>query len=264
MAWARVIAMGLLITVAGCQASLRDGIGIDGGEDPEGMDVTVPGVTPRGVTDPDRLATAHRDSLVGQSYTLRSTLIMNRSRNRQMRMERVLRTGRDKERFLFEQRLQGDSPFSGVNRPERNLTVWSDGDRALAAIGREGGIRFERSRPSSGWRMFHGEQAIRSYFDRPDETVVERIDYRGWLAYRIVATQTGDQGGRGVTVRAVAIVDTFGRIFTLRISGPAKGFAWIPGEGAVVITLEYTDIGETTVPRPGWLATANETIDTVG
>lgn len=254
--------LALLVMVAGCQSALPLGTEVQEAPGTTSKPVTAPGLTADGVRDADRLAKAHQDSLMRHSYTLRTTITIDRTDGGSMVMTRALFVGEDHERFLFRQRVRGDIPFSGVNRPDRNLTVWSDGNRAYARVVDQGGSRYSVTSPAIGWRMLHGGQALRTYFSRSSETRLSRLTYRGWAAYRIVATPRGSPSRSNGHLRAVAVINTFGHIFTIRIRGPATTLDWIPGTGHVRIKVEYDAIGDTTVPTPSWVRTArNETTD---
>lgn len=255
-----IVLIALLVTVAGCQSVLPGGMETDEANRATPRPVSVPGVTVHGVRDANRLALAHKNSLNQQSYTLRSTIVINRTHGDSMVMIRVLRVGDDHERFLFRQRVHGDIPFSGVNRPDRNLTAWSSGKKAYAVTVTEQGPQYTVTSPTIGWRMLHGQQALRKYFSRPEETHIVPVIYKGWAGYRIVANQSSSLPSANPRLRAVTIIDTFGVIFTLQITGPATDFDWIPGEGWVRIELRYEEIGDTTVSEPSWIGRAkNET-----
>lgn len=209
--------------------------------------VAPPGVDASGVADVGRLAAAHRSSLRGTSYTLRTAVVVRRpDGTERARRTSVLRVGEDGRRFSYEKRATG--AFPEAISPQRNRSAWSSGDHTFVRFEERG--RWEYARYDYGLEravvVLDGHEAASIYLGGLRNATVEEVSADGWLAYRI--SSSGPSGSA-----TAAVVDSFGLLRSLEVVRPAGAVFWLHGEGTAVRTLAYERVGNTTVSRPAWV-----------
>ena len=243
------LAVAVLAALAGCGA-----VGLlDGGTTPTpaARHVAAPGLGPSGVEDAGLLARAHRASLDGVSYTLRTAVVVRRTDGSTRAARRttvwVARGRGDDRRFRLEQRATGD--FPEALEPQVNFSAWSPGRHTYVRI--DPSARQARyTRYGGGIAdaivVLDGDEAIDIYLAGVRNATVEETSVDGWLAYRLEATAPS---GR----HTVAVVDAFGQLVSLAVTLPASEVAWLHGRGTALRTVRYDRVGDTTVERPAWV-----------
>lgn len=235
-----------IAVLAGCGAA---GLLADGTATPtqDARFVAAPGLDAEGVADVERLAAAHRASLRGTSYTLRTELVVRRpDGTERARRTTVLRVAADGRRFAMDRRATGAFPES--IRPQRDRSAWSPGDHTFARFEEEGRWAYARY-PDGIDRavvVLDGHEAAGIYLGGLRNATVEEVTADGWLAYRLSATEPS--GGE-----TVAVVDSFGLLRSMEVVLPASEVFWLHGDGTAIRRLAYERVGDTTVTRPGWV-----------
>lgn len=243
-----VLVAGLAV-LGGCSATGLVGPGST--PTPEPPYVAAPGIDADGVEDASQLAAAHRASLEGVSYTLRTGVVIRRPdgsvRATRTTVVRVGRGGPHGRPFTLEQRAAG--PFPEAIATQANFSAWSSGGHTFVRI--EPGARQSRyTRYDGGVSdaivVLDGDEAIDIYVAPLSNASVVETSADGWIAYRLESTAPS---GR----HTVAVVDSFGLLRSLSVRTPAEDVFWIRDPGTVVRTLRYERIGNTTVERPDWV-----------
>lgn len=247
----RLAVVGLVVVLAGCGALGGSG-GPDGPFDTETdeertltpvavPEVTAepaplpPGVTTAGVTDADALLDAHRAVLRNQSYTLTVRLSVDG-----VVSERLARV-ESPTRYYQREVLAGSE--SNVSRFASDRTVYT---RSVAPNATRY-ARFDTVRPP-------GSQTVREsrlLLSVPTATVFETtVDGRPAFVVRgSYPVHPAASALRNVTLRAVVRPDGLVRSLNAsytRVDGADRT--------AVSRSFRYTDLGETTVDRPDWVA----------
>lgn len=235
-----------LAVLAGCGAAglLADGTATP---TPAARFVAAPGLDAAGVADVGRLAAAHRASLRGTSYTLRTELVVRRpDGTERARRTTVLRVAADGRRFSMDRRASG--AFPEAIRPEGDRSAWSPGDHTYVRFEERG--RWAYARYPHGLEravvVLDGHEAAGIYLGGLRNATVEEVTADGWLAYRLSATEPSG-------TETVAVVDSFGLLRSMEVVLPAGEVFWLHGEGTAVRRLAYERVGNTTVARPPWV-----------
>lgn len=246
---AAVALVTLALVVSGCAGTL--GPGAAPGPTPVET-VTVPGLSDAGIEDAGRLVDGHEAELEGRSYTLVSTVTLVRTdTGERARIVRELRVDPGNDRQSFVQRAEGRFPYA--LGPQDEIAGYSDGNETVAVF--EDGPRTIRSRYPYvlNWNLFDGDDVV--YFvDDLSATSVERTEYDGWIAYRIEATEPTNASALARTSAAMT-VDSFGLVRHFRLETTPWRWShlgrsyWLPWD-RLEVTVEYRDLGNTTVERP--------------
>ncbi|MDY6818029.1 MAG: hypothetical protein SVG88_05140 [Halobacteriales archaeon] len=242
-----------LVVLAGCEGAIGDLRETTPTSTPE-PSVAAPGVATTGVTDVDRLAAAHRDSLQDRSYTVLAVVrieLINGSRT----YRRVTRLKVDTAHRQFWLRQNASGPFPHELEPRRNFDAWSDGNftyvRSTTGNETDNRTEFQRFNPTSApvnAEMLNGQSAIRSYLGAVNRTTVTEVSRDGWIAYEIRTV-----GDRFQPYAIRAVVDTFGMIHALTVRYPVDTEF---GPAIATYRFEYSGVGTTTVTAPDWVSKA--------
>lgn len=283
-----VVAVALLVVLAGCNAPLLPG---GDGSTPTPSPASTPtatattpgttapdpadaGLSASGVEDPLALTAAHEARLANTSYTLTGTTTVRAADGTVLvRNNRTVEVAAGGERFAWDgtSEVAPGTP-AWLNRSFRRLPVeraFSDGNTTTAVVVDFDGERrvhqsSDRGTGGTNWvgRDFTGATLTRWAFLGVDTRVVdvERVD--GTVRYHLAATD----GPQNLTVSPrddhpaelaslTAEVDRTGVVRALVIQYVVER----DGERyGVTTTLTVTDVGETTVERPGWLEDLEE------
>lgn len=264
-----------VVLLAGCSA-LSGGGGSDGVETVTPVpEVTPeerypPGVSERGVTDAEFLASVHSDQLAERSFTLTSVRTVNGSdaTTRSGLHIRVAYDGNDSY-HAWAATAGPDGPVF-LGEPPASAEFWSDGETYLRKLTRENETRYDRLRPGRqrvpGPRYWtrtaafgdRGGSAIRTYQQVLSSFVfeVERgATVDGTPTYRLVSVDRTDDAFAPSEMTAV-------RNASAELTVTSRGFirsaelryeGTVDGERVVVDRrIEYERVGETTVGRPAW------------
>jgi hypothetical protein len=224
---------------------------------------TVPGLGPGGVTNATLLATAHRRTLSGTSFTER-TVTTARDANGTVLGRESLLVMRGPEAFRLVYAVEG-----GPRRDARSFQtvaaeVWSDGRTTVQSV-TDGDGTTRRERLSNAFYGTFVTPDATLYAGTLERTPLRRVDRRvvdGTTRYVFEAegldpepvfgligtTPTGNGSLR-------AVVGTDGVVRRVVLTFPAR---YRGRPVTVEHVFEYVDVGRTTAPRPSWYGTAVE------
>lgn len=217
-----------------------------------------PGLTPRGVQDPDALADAHVEAIHGRSYvwrmeefrsTRRDSSVANANRSKTLRVE-------DERRYRYgtDRRELGRH---GDDRYQFNFTEYAEGDRSYRRYYELGATRptFEDSAAANASHVYggHATGRITLFLDLPEATVVER-ERDGQRYYRVTGDLDAIPAVGGVTngsVTATVTPEGFVRTLDATYRRAVRNRTQ-----RVTYSYAYENVGNTTVERPAWVAPA--------
>lgn len=248
--------VAVAVLLAGCGGALGTGTET-ATPSPAAPHVAAPGVTATGVVDTDRLTRAHVSSLQNQSYTVRSVIRLSRDNGTdQTHFVKLLRVGQDHRHERFSQYRFGVSP--GAEDAQPQMETWSTENESFSAVDAGSRLRYTHYKRPIDPPLLDGEEAIQIYFGSIEDVEVRKIDYGGWIAYRIEGVDPG-QPSPEKDLRVDAVIDSFGLLHEFHLAGPAERFFWFSRPfwlrwDRISVTFQYTSIGATTVEQPAWVA----------
>ncbi len=213
--------------------------------------VAAPGITHDGVEDPARVARAHAASLAGQSYTVRAELtVLGPDSAERGGSVTVLRAAAGGDRFAYEYDARGRFPPDTIAQPD--VEAYANGTHTFERQTRPNETTYRAYVTENvGYaEALRGPSAVRRYLAIGGTASVERVDHRGWVAYRVRAAEP--DGRRTVE----AVVDTFGLVHELEATLPASDLYPAPAGDTVRYTVTYSAVGNTTAGQPEWLEEA--------
>lgn len=247
-------ALSLLVLLAGCSAAFTGSTATPSATPapvPEGEARTPtgpPGVGPQGVYDPARLVNAHGEALANVSHVIvLTTTRRDANGTLNSRYHRVVRLGGD-GRFHYALN-QTDRVGDGtrVVRIER----FGNDERVVEVVSSGNGTSYRAwsadGQPPAVVDPASGRQSLGWLFTIVDTELTGTRDRNGATVYRLAGGPRDYPPLRNVSL--VAFVDARGVVREYRIdytavrpSGPVR----------VSVDVAFTDIGATTVSRPGW------------
>jgi hypothetical protein len=270
----RVRLLLVAVLLAGC--SSFGGTPTPGGLTPAPVPETTPtadGSDPAADASATRLVDGHVRQLRNQSYTVSSNYTV-RYRNGSLRSRALVRVELAEDR-AYRTRLgtAGPEAWRILGSPPATAVFWSDGSLYAGKYGRENGTTYSEFTPGDGgvgtWHFWAKRAAFRggssyergalvSLFGSIETETVGIRSGDGTAAYRLVGTQPRStefarRGMRDVhDVRlVVVVVGGIVRSVDLRYE------ATVDGDPVVVRwRIEYTNVGNTAVRRPEWVARA--------
>lgn len=255
-----VVVVGLA-ALAGCSGYISSLDGPQPTQTPaEPEHVAAPGVTTDGVTDPGRVAKAHAAALANRSYTRWAVTTINGSRGRSAEATELLKVGPDGNRL----RVTNYSGFSDVaygsdgSPPFQEEYIWWNGYYSYTAqVGRaDNDIAYARNKRNTIARIAPRVERNVEILTLFNTTNVTQITHKGWVAYRLEASNNQNTTNQQSGLRVVAIIDAFGRLHKLRLESVSDSFYLLHDGGKVTITITYDGIGNTTVTQPAWVENA--------
>jgi hypothetical protein len=233
-----------------------------------------PGLTKYGVVNSTALNNAHNAALSNTSYTVLVTTT-ERYTNGSPRARRMTRTRvvEPVGRYYSIMEWEGPSQVFATNSTYYHIEWWSNGERLLIArtVGNNS-TYMKSSQPSRRWPDFsNSNDRFYFLFQAVDTRVVGKETLNGTMLYRIESTEVlhpylvvGGMAGvyddpRNITFQA--LIDSRGIVPEYRIAYTATDTATNTNENItirIVRTVRYTEIGSTTVERPSWYETANQ------
>lgn len=244
--------------------------------------IAVPGVSPEGVVDPDALAAAQRDFLLNTHYTLVDRHEI-RDTTGALRSTLVLDFEMDTDRsYLTRVSVEGVEAPDFFGDPPLSAAYYAEGDRVYASRSQGGDREFRAAPPSQNglywahwavtvpYRLHHGgpRSFYSDLFRSTPTQLVPRTRAEGDSRHRVINQGDRPRGGYGPFERWL---DLSG-IRDLSVSAALDDICPIPsltmdfvaeiGLETVTVerTLEYRDVGRTTVERPDWFARARAEI----
>jgi hypothetical protein len=265
----RVLAVAVLLAVAGCNAPASDPTPDATPVTPApvpastatGPTVFAPGVTDEGVTNPPRLARTHAQTLDTTSYTVNQTLV-RRFDNGTVRSRYATRARFAEEQARFRASLRQVDHEDGERTVQRTRR-FGDGDRAYVASteGNRTDYRLLRypdgePRPPSNVyvRNLTNPGTIERLFTLVDTYTVETFTENG-TRYAHLRTVEPETLSPLQNVTLSATVSERGVVTRYRLDYSVTRTARV--ETTVVVS--YTNLGNTTVERPAWVDRVNET-----
>ena len=265
MRWRSVVVV-VLVVLAGCNGVLDGGDGSTATVTPAAVPTDrptatahpalAPGLTRRGIEDPEALLAAHADALDGRSFTTRSnTTVEFPNGSVAARGTSTTYAGPSGEAV----RLVLDR--NGTDEPTR-IEAWQrDGELLVNRTYTNGTTTYDRIAVGGQQRIgTYGAGSLEYLFDSTSlagTSVAERA--RNGTPVYVVRGRTEGQLMDGTTFRLV--VDSDGRIQRYRVTRAT----FAGNESATATTVvTYDDVGTTPPPeRPAWVDTARERTTTV-
>lgn len=216
--------------------------------------VLVPGLTASGVRDPGRLASAHEDTLEGQSFTVvRNTTVEGPNGTLSQWDSRVEVTGgRDRYHSFRIAETSSEYPVSPL---QPRLEIWFDGSSMYFRGMRDGHVTYARQRGNALGDLSHRDRLYALYASF--ETRVERTDD----GYRVVGTRLASpavldaplllEAPRNATFVATLTPD--GRVRRYRLAYDAT---FDDRRARLNRRVRFSNVGATTVSRPAWYGAA--------
>jgi hypothetical protein len=203
----------------------------------------VPGLSQSGIVDTAALARGHATALTNRSFTMRLTY------TEQVDGETV---GRAREVV----RVEGPTVYRSTGTRSGNLTsdlqpvivrdLYADGDGRYLRQG-DGALRVgDADDPGTGRVVERSRALVAWYLSGADSTLVGSTRHPTAVYYRVGVEGTSDR--RFDDYQASGLVSEHGLIVRVdaryRLSGTDR---------TASVSLRYTDVGTTTVPRPDWM-----------
>jgi hypothetical protein len=218
-----------------------------------------PGVTESGIVDASALAAAHAEVLTGARVTLRYNYT-ERALDGALRWRTVTTV-----RFGDDGRYRYARTDSDANGTARRVERWSDGERVVERqrVGDNTTVEILRDArgdplaPDAALPVDRDDgRGIEAVFDAVPTTVTGRERRNGTTYYRLSGTGPATPNPTAIEDASLrAVVDGRGLVHRYRL-----GYTIDRGDGPpgrVVGILRVTDLGETTVRRPGWAEKVN-------
>lgn len=262
-----VVGLVFIILLAGCGG----GFGFDTGTDtlstvtPAPVPTDYPlsdsptGLSEDGITDSFALADAHAEALANTSFTLRRnhTLIASNG-TRLVDTSSVQRVGADRNRSTFE-RTFDDAYGRSFRGPAKHLSSWYNGTYWFYRIQRPNETEYRALPHTGGVVEPTGRQQLLSYYVQAESTTVSTANGRIRLRANLEPGNKTSPSMPAVNVTEQTVVLTLtetGRVERYRVeySGRLVSDPDTTVEG--VQTVRFTGLGETTLERPDWIATA--------
>ncbi|QLG27818.1 hypothetical protein HUG10_09750 [Halorarum halophilum] len=210
-----------------------------------------PGVSADGV-DAGRLTDAHADALEGESKTVRvqTTIVAT---NGTTLLSRTTTTRTDGDTLSASVSAVGASPeFLG---PFRDFGYWSDGDQTFVRQEQPNGTVQYRERPGDSMPTFGISPTGRStvepllYYAEFQHVGTER---RGNATYHVLTAEPGtfelSEDARNVKLTVAVTQEGLVESTFLRYDTVLRGV-----EVTYVVRFRASDVGSTTIERPGWI-----------
>lgn len=219
-----------------------------------------PGVGPTGVTDAARLASAHAETLAGAGYTVNQTLSQTYTNGTvESRYVTHARFAPDAARFTTN--LTQTDRFGGDGLSTRHIERFADGERVYEVVTERTTARYRVirgpegvPRPPSAFypSNFTNERAIARLFTLVETTTTDRWTEDGTRYVRVASPREAPFPSlpplQNVTL--VATVTGSGLVTDYRVEYDVIRSGDVVH---VVVAVEYTAVGETTVHRPDWV-----------
>jgi hypothetical protein len=213
-----------------------------------------PGVGQYGSLNASRLVAAHDDALSGTTYTVRFSVNRSVRAGDEVRNDSQLQTNRiGSDGALltnYTRRLGGDVAV--------RENVWTNGSVAANRSAIRGETRYDRPSTDSIRRTVSGTRFLEQYLEVGDFSVHSVDRDTG----RVTLTASGpaedpESLEPGTTVEAFSgtvVVGTDGRVYGVDITA---NFTTEDGtQAGILVRYDLSGIGDTAVPRPGWVETA--------
>lgn len=236
-----VLAVGLLV-VAGCTA-------------PTAPSSPPPGLSTDGVTDATTLVRSHTAALRATPFTVRSTTTM-RGVEREFRVTtnrswRVDPTGTVRGSAVRTTTPSGNAPERYVDAPE--VAAWRNGTTAFRRVRTDGDVHYREVDPFNSSVKLNAalhRKTIYRLTTRSGSTI-ERVSRGGTAFYRV----TAELNDTHVTTNAsmTLLVGTDGVVREIRT---VRTVRYRAGPRRITERIRVTDVGATSVRRPGWVRNA--------
>lgn len=246
-----LIAVCCLVALAGCSGALSGETG-----EPTEDDVTYPdGVSENG-TDLSALADGHAEALNGSSFTLALDMTQNGSTGEQsIGMDTAVSADRD--------RVRANASMQG-----QRTSMYLTEDRQYARVTVDNQTMYDASdRTSEGMQMVPGSYSGATYVEQFGEsananftpTEVREVDGTTLVELRADGSNVSvPEGAEILAYDATILVDERGVIHSLDVSVESER----DGETTnVSLSMEVSDVNETTVDEPSWLDEARNASD---
>lgn len=248
----RVLALALLLLLTGCGAPAAPDKSstVTPAPVPEKTQNPLPpGVDERGVYDPERLVDAHADALANTSYTAQVTSVLRVRGEFRSRYARVIRLSAGEKRVHY---VLNKTDRRNDTARVRHIERYIEGERLYVAVS-EGNDTTYRMQEITRSRSFlaastGNRQGFGRLLGRLRPTLTDAQTENGTTLYRLVAGPSDIRPLQNVTF--VALVDRRGIVHEYTVTYGVRR----DGEPVQVqVDVAFTDIGTTTVRRPGWV-----------
>jgi len=254
------ILIGLLIVSAGC-SGITDTAGPDTTTntrnttshsseelDSENASKLAPGLTEAGVTDAWALAQAHRDSLDNVTYTERSHRSVQTNGTLLQNVSTILMRGHG-DRYIYEFRTYGTE-----DAPIPNLTVFRNDSTLVQRISYDNGTVEYTGPENAATPQTEQYGNVYSILSASNTTVVGTIERNRTTLYHVTSVGVPSESSAYAGVanyEMSALVGPDGLVHEYDISYETTR----NGKAVnVVVSLRFTNLGETAVQPPEWVA----------
>lgn len=226
-----------------------------------------PGLNENGVTDPSKLADAHRAALNDTSYSIRTNLTARENGTVLARSNSTLQVAAGGTPQFNRYEITGERP-EAIGSFGHDVEAWIDEEQTLYAMEGPNGTTYQRvtdeQRPSSGTP--EGRDHLYLLFSAMNTTVSETEANDGTTRYWVNSTDVTDSEVLASTLRtetvqnaslsALVTEDGLIREYHIEYTGTVEN-----ATVQVERTTRFTELGETTVERPPWYDEAVDATD---
>jgi hypothetical protein len=258
-----VLALSAALLLAGCGGVTTGG----GSSTPQASPTVSPAPVPGAVTERpvaaarlDALPSEHVRALAGRSFTVTERLTVTGDTGTLYDVERVLEVDSAHERFSYHRRRVADPSYPGPQGLD-SLSMYRTGDRVVFRFDDDGSVRYgvlSAPSPFGPGSDLDGGAALRGVTDAFGNWTATRpgdgtLRLRGEDLDDTTALPTEralggpERGAAELRVRPGGLVERVAVEYTTRLNGRPV---------VVRSTRRFTAVGETSVERPDWYATA--------
>jgi hypothetical protein len=256
-----LVGLVMLVLLGGCgevfDATSEEPAGVTPASVPtDGPLSDIPGLSATGITDPSTLTHAHAAALSNTSFTVRSTQTLTAANGTRLIDKTSVQRVRSDHRHWRTETTYNGMEAGFFQTPIEHTNSWFNGSHVFFQLQGPNGTEY---------RVFPGginptdRQRLFSYYLQAEATTVSLVNGTIRLHATIVSEheQSAWQPRVNITERTITVTMTeTGRVTQYRVEYTGR-LAKAP---ATVVkgrrTVQFTALGETTVERPEWIATA--------
>ena len=231
---------------------------VDATDETTASDADLPsGLSASGVTDPWKLADAHRAALNETSYTVGTNLTARENGTVLARWNSTVKVAAGGLPLLNRYEVGGERP-NAIGSFGHDVEAWIDENRTLYAMEGPNGTTYQRapaeSRPPSQpagrdhlYLLFVGLDTTVTGTETRDGTTLYRVNSTGVADAEVLADELRTETVENASLSALVTEDGLVREYHVEYAGTVEN-ATIRVER----TTRFANLGETTVERPPW------------
>lgn len=267
------LAVALLLVTAGCNAfpsgdagtveTTSDADGATAAETTESTTGTAsdadmpPGLSASGVTEPWKLADAHRAALNDTSYTVETNLTASENGTVLARSNSTVNVAAGGTPQFNRYEVGGERP-GAIGSLAHDVEAWVDENQTLYAMEGPNGTTYQRSaaearpplRPTGRdhlYVLFSGFDTTVAGTEMRDGTTHYRVNSTGVADAEVLASTLRTETVANASLSALVTEDGLIRVYRVEYAGTVEN-----ATVRVERTVRFTELGETTVERPPW------------